>query len=745
MSSNQSNNDHPLQRNVAAGMNPTNLLTGFYDTRGQRIRHVAHEGALRLPSEALALLVSDSLDGEQKKKFELPQIDSLDRPSEGAEFVVTDVWGEEVTVESAEGVSSKKLRTVARNRTESRGADRIRGGGGGEEEAKQEKKEPVSAGEAAAAALASATATSAAAPVDPSVAPVAADPVTKPPTVPAAPTVATPTVVAVVAPPVPAAAAAPAATVPAAVVAAAPVPAATPAPVTTEPVPVPAAAAASAPVTSAVVATPATSTASSSSVGKPFPLPPVLKKAPVAAASTVSAPAAALEAAAAAAAAAQSAPATASADPVPLVPPAATAAAAAVATPAPVASPAATPATTVIPAAAAAPTPAPVTSKSSVPAPATATSTPAAPVVSSSSAPASAAAATATRPVAKAPPPQVLPLAKRPDAQWVQHMPGPNDEMAVAPNQTTPKPDWFNEREASSLERTLLPEWFDGSAPHRTPEHYVKVRQAILKLSQKLATRYVTATMVRRAIPGDAGSLMRLHHFLNTYHLINEHAMNDSAPNALPPPPLPADQKRSWDEASREQLVQAVVEEARAKRAKRAQPSDDDFVPIDWVAVSQKIPDMTPAQCEEEFLALPNLQEAGEEQETTNGNGTTTTTTMTTSSHAAVLTELLNTCDPKVRQAATRAALQATDDLGQAQRAATIGLIASRAAEISRDHQETVSNVLNELVELRMKKLENRLAMLDDVEGMLEAERVALELERRDLYTSRCRHWFQGP
>jgi SWI/SNF related-matrix-associated actin-dependent regulator of chromatin subfamily C len=34
--------------------------------------------------------------------------------------------------------------------------------------------------------------------------------------------------------------------------------------------------------------------------------------------------------------------------------------------------------------------------------------------------------------------------------------------------------------------------------------------------------------------------------------------------------------------------------------------------------------------------------------------------------------------------------------------------------------------------------------MLDDVEGILEAEKVALELERRDLYTARCRHWFGG-
>jgi SWI/SNF related-matrix-associated actin-dependent regulator of chromatin subfamily C len=43
-----------------------------------------------------------------------------------------------------------------------------------------------------------------------------------------------------------------------------------------------------------------------------------------------------------------------------------------------------------------------------------------------------------------------------------------------------------------------------------------------------------------------------------------------------------------------------------------------------------------------------------------------------------------------------------------------------------------------------MKKLENRMAMMDDVEGMLEAEKTALELERRDLYTARCKHWFGG-
>jgi SWI/SNF related-matrix-associated actin-dependent regulator of chromatin subfamily C len=47
-------------------------------------------------------------------------------------------------------------------------------------------------------------------------------------------------------------------------------------------------------------------------------------------------------------------------------------------------------------------------------------------------------------------------------------------------------------------------------------------------------------------------------------------------------------------------------------------------------------------------------------------------------------------------------------------------------------------------VNQRMEKLENRMALLDDIEGIIEAEKVALELERRDLYTARCRHWFGG-
>jgi len=71
-------------------------------------------------------------------------------------------------------------------------------------------------------------------------------------------------------------------------------------------------------------------------------------------------------------------------------------------------------------------------------------------------------------------------------------------------------------------------------------------------------------------------------------------------------------------------------------------------------------------------------------------------------------------------------------------------LVAHEAIRTAQAHEETVSRLLSEIIDQRMKKLECRMALMDDLEGMLEAERVALELERRDLYTTRCRDWFGG-
>ena len=84
------------------------------------------------------------------------------------------------------------------------------------------------------------------------------------------------------------------------------------------------------------------------------------------------------------------------------------------------------------------------------------------------------------------------------------------------------------------------------------------------------------------------------------------------------------------------------------------------------------------------------------------------------------------------------------EGISSVQKAVILGLVVSQAVGKAKSEEEAVSRLLAEIVELRMQKLENRLSLLDDVEGMLDTERVCLELERRDLYTARCRLWFGG-
>lgn len=339
--------------------------------------------------------------------------------------------------------------------------------------------------------------------------------------------------------------------------------------------------------------------------------------------------------------------------------------------------------------------------------------------------------------------PQVIPLKKRPASQWEQHKLGPNDEMMVDEASKTPKPDWYKTDIASSLERAVLPEWFDGSAAHRTPETFLQAREKIIDMSVKLGlNRYITCTMVRRAIPGDAGSLLRLHAFLTSYALINEEAINESAPTPI----VFLKKYVSWhDDSLRENLMQAVVEQAR-KRPKVMAASD--FVPIDWAAVAASVGHgTTPSDCERQFLAMPIDAREG---------SITPDASMGDDCHEAaqndakaaiqqeLLTDLVDGADPAVISAVTKAALCSTDSLSQARRAGAVGLVAHRALMEARSQEDAVARILAEIVDLRMKKLENRLALLDDVEGILEAERAALELERRDLYTARCRHWFGG-
>lgn len=753
-----------LIRNPEPYMQHANLLTGLYGTRGERIRHVVYKGALSLPESALKLLQAtiqqdNAAAGTNRsfspKTYELPGIDSVVRPLADPKFptvTVTDVYST-IVPEVLEMGAPAERRTIVKNRVVTKvpmrsnsnsitttlaaadspgDAERIRGGGEGEEEAGKKKNDAIGV------AMPNITITFG----DPPAPRAALTPPEETPstTTPEATTqipVATPVLAASVAPV--SAVSAPVAPPVFAPLSSAPVPTA----LLPSPLPIPAASAAAAVppsnLDSKPAAVPFTTTVTAVPVPSPLQPPPQVVQATMPMSSSATPPQPTTTAAA-----------TTIADPVQNL--------------------TATPTST----APTAPTvPVPVNTGSlqapTMTAATMATSVPTQPVASIETnktvvpVPTPVSSAPAPAPVPAKP--QVVGLKKRPAPQWEQHTPGANDEMQVDPANKTPPPEWYKADAVSDLEYSLLPEWFDGSAPHRTTQSYLKARETMIQMSDTLGNRYITSTMVRRCIPGDAGSLMRLHACLSSYALINDDAMNDSAPTPLVlQKPSELKGPAAWNETLRDDLMEAVVEQQSSKRPKLdpnsmdtdSTASSSSFLPLNWDAVAAKVGHgTTPNDCEREFLALPldeDIKNGAPREGSITPDGEPRDTDKTTTSKLTkleiqqeIFQELVAKSDPSVIHAVTEASLKATDKLADAQKAGIYGLVAGQAAQEARSHEDSVARVLSEIVDLRMKKLENRMSLMDDIEGMLEAERIALELERRDLYTARCRTWFGGP
>ncbi|GKY95591.1 hypothetical protein MPSEU_000520400 [Mayamaea pseudoterrestris] len=365
--------------------------------------------------------------------------------------------------------------------------------------------------------------------------------------------------------------------------------------------------------------------------------------------------------------------------------------------------------------------------------------------------------------------PEVVPLMVKPDSQWRQHAQpgltiGSSDDNAMQLDTEMKAkskwPEWFKAQDVSDLEQSILFEWFDGSAFHRNEKSYLASRNRMIDMSNKLGGRYVTTTMIRRSIPGDVGSLTRLYNFLTAYGLINDLALNDSAPTPITLQESKA--KYRWSEPLQYELLHIVVEES-CKRRKLLDASSSAFDPvIDWDAVAKAVGHgVTSTDCERQFLAMPIADTFAERPITP--EVTSLKSEMTELKHTpaefedddaksklslqqAFLQDILDRSDAKVVNVVVEAALRAESmgNLACAQRNGVAGLVAYQALQEAKRGEKTISKIMAEILNLRLKKLENRLGRLDDVEGLLESERAALELERRDLYTTRCRNWFGG-
>ena len=303
-----------------------------------------------------------------------------------------------------------------------------------------------------------------------------------------------------------------------------------------------------------------------------------------------------------------------------------------------------------------------------------------------------------------------------------------------------PKPSWYDPSKPSELEQRTLPEWFNASAPHRTAATYITVREKILDLAKRNGQQFITSTALRRSVAGDAGSLLRLHKFLMDWGLLNSGQVGETAPSdavlrgvhaaggalARAKRKSPEHSVAPWT-SERVHALEASVCKHLDKQASSNSPEMK--VVINWEGVASELGGgVTPSDCQRAFVN-PNEDAKMIADASASGNN-------------ALFSNILDGVRPEVLNAAIEASLQSTNDIAEARKASFAAAVASAAAEKGAKAESEIERTLMDIVDQRLQRLENRVALLDDVEALMEAERVSLELERRDMYTTRCRHWF---
>lgn len=273
-------------------------------------------------------------------------------------------------------------------------------------------------------------------------------------------------------------------------------------------------------------------------------------------------------------------------------------------------------------------------------------------------------------------------------------------------------------------------------------------------MSETLSNRNVSNAMIRRSVVGDAGSLQRLRGFLVNWGIINRDAINDSAPTSAS---LRPDRKRSakFNNDMRDDLIVAVTEQAAKKRKL---VSSSGSLSIDWQEIAVRVGHGVNAEeCQQNFMTAELKEESSDSSdvsmdvaaqgstEQSAGVAPTNVKANGMAQQKEFIQNLVENSDPQVLKKMFQAAVQATtNNTIDMQTASLLGIHATETIANARGHEIDLAVRLSKLLDARMQKLENRMSMLDDVEGILEAEKVALEMERRDLYTARCRHWFGG-
>lgn len=95
-------------------------------------------------------------------------------------------------------------------------------------------------------------------------------------------------------------------------------------------------------------------------------------------------------------------------------------------------------------------------------------------------------------------------------------------------------PSWFRTDSVSATEIRYMPDFFDGSSSFRTGEVYMSIRSFITNCYAQNTNVFLSATDCRKRMCGDAGTIIRVHSFLDAFKIINYVVPQDARPPVYP-------------------------------------------------------------------------------------------------------------------------------------------------------------------------------------------------------------------
>lgn len=261
---------------------------------------------------------------------------------------------------------------------------------------------------------------------------------------------------------------------------------------------------------------------------------------------------------------------------------------------------------------------------------------------------------------------------------------------------STAVPSWFKADSVSSVELRYLPEFFDSSSRTRSPDTYMSIRSYICNLYAQNSSIYLSATDCRRKIAGDAGSIIHIHSFLDSFGVINYAVAQEARPPMSPVAslaPLGGPTMFPVHRAEEGSLL-GIVSGARPK----------------WDAAADAALAASVLRHGEDWAAVAK--------------------DMTASSSAGITAE---DCIVRFAQMPLQSGSEAA---GQAPEGSMdVDDVVSSAAHPAHIN---IQKLLNEYIGARLAAVEEKVKLLASAEAVLTMEQRRLDLERRDLQVQRA-------